>query len=60
LIGTFYVSFSYELRARIKKSELIQGSEKPEVTLFLCLTAVKFACGYMYSNSGGQMVGAAF
>ena len=38
LIGTFYVSFSYELRARkILNWFKLQGSEKPEVSL----TAVK-------------------
>jgi len=34
-VGTFYVSFSYELRARKSLNWFnLQGSEKPEVTLF--------------------------
>ena len=57
-IGTFYASFSYELRARIKKSELIQGSEKLEVTLFFAFDRCK-VCLWLFQFRWSE-VGAAF
>jgi len=60
LIGTFYVSFSYELRARIKESELIQGSEKPEVTLFFAFDRCKVCLWLHVFQFRWSEVGAAF
>ena len=59
-IGTFYVSFSYELCARKSLNRFkLQGSEKPEVTLFVfavdrCEMGNTMATGKILQKTGSS------
>jgi len=59
-IERIYASFSYELRARISLNWFkLQGCEKPEVTLFLRLTAVNTerGCRVLFQENSEENTG---